>query len=91
MLNAIDARYRSAAPAERARLLALERRLTYDPRNIEDLSGPAQLRERLLDLISRMESSFQAPTAAQLDQAAAYRSDFDAVSTEYKRVMMVGP
>lgn len=91
MLNAIDARYRGAAPAERARLLALKRRLTYDPRNIEDLSGPAQLRERLLDLISRMESSFQAPTAAQLDQAAAYRSDFDAVSAEYKRVMMVGP
>ena len=52
--------------ARRPALIEFKHRITYDPRNIEDLSGPAQLREDVLDLISRMGSSFQAPTAAQL-------------------------
>lgn len=91
MLNAIDARVARANSGERERLLALKRRLTYAPRNIEDLTGPAQLREKLMDLISRMGTSYQAPTAAQSDQSAIYRADFDAISAEYTRVMMGGP
>ncbi|HZY97909.1 MAG TPA: hypothetical protein VFE35_12510 [Candidatus Cybelea sp.] len=84
MLNHIDARLKRASGANAAALIAFKQRLTYDPRNIEDLNGPAQLRERLLDLISRMGSSFQAPTAAQLEQAATYRADYEQLSAAYR-------
>ena len=76
MLNRIDARSATAHRIAGGALIAFKKspKLTYDPRNIEDLSGPAQLREDVLDLISRMSSSFQAPTAAQLAQAATYKA-----------------
>ncbi len=85
MLNAIDSRLKHASGAQAAQLSALRRELTYDPRNIEDLSGPAQLRERVLDLISRM-ASYQAPTAAQSAQAAVYAERFDALSEAYRKI-----
>jgi len=84
MLNTIDSRLKRASGAKAAALIAFKRQLTYDPRNVEDLSGPAQLRERLLDLISRMGTSFQAPTAAQLDQAALYKAEYDRLSAAYR-------
>lgn len=86
MLNQIDARLKGASGSQAARLIEFKHRLTYEPRNIEDLSGPAQLRENLLDLISRMSSSFQAPTAAQLAQAATYKVQLDALSAAYQRL-----
>jgi photosystem II stability/assembly factor-like uncharacterized protein len=72
MLNAIDARLKHATGPTAAELVTFKRRLTYDPRNIEDLSGPAQLRERLLDLISRMTTSYQSPNMAQSNQGTCY-------------------
>jgi photosystem II stability/assembly factor-like uncharacterized protein len=83
ILNHIDARIKANA-RHAAELRAVRRRLTYDPRNIEDLSGPAALRERLLDLISRMSTSYQAPTTAQRAQGAAYRAEVERISTEYR-------
>jgi hypothetical protein len=74
-LNALDARIARAAPAQRPALEAMKHGLTLDPRNIEDLKTPPGLRERLLDLLSRVSSSsFQAPTAAQEAEAAALRA-----------------
>lgn len=84
MLNAIDARLKPATPAQRARLIAFKQRLTYDPINIEDLNGPAQLREQLLDLLARMGTSYAAPNAAQLAQAAEYQARLDELQTAYK-------
>ena len=75
LLNALDARIKRAKPQDRPALVAMKHRLTLDPRNIEDLGTPPQLRERLLDLLSRVSStSFQAPTAAQEAEAAALRA-----------------
>jgi hypothetical protein len=84
MLNAIDARLKSATPPQRARLIAFKQRLTYDPINIEDLSGPAQLREQLLDLIFRMGTSYAAPNGAQLAQAKEYQGRLDEIQAVYK-------
>ncbi len=86
MLNQLDARLQRASGSQAARLIEFKHRVTYDPRNIEDLSGPAQLREDVLDLISRMSSSFQAPTAAQLAQAATYKAQLDALSAAYQHL-----
>jgi photosystem II stability/assembly factor-like uncharacterized protein len=86
MLNAIDTRLLTAAPAQAARLRAFRLELTYDPRNIEDLSGPAQIREDLLDLISRLSTSFQAPTAAQREAAAAYRTAVEQLQAAYRQL-----
>jgi photosystem II stability/assembly factor-like uncharacterized protein len=86
MLNSIDARLKRASGARAGVLLDVKHRLTYDPRNIEDLSGPAQIREGVLDLISRLSSSFQAPTAAQLAQAAAYTKQLDTLSAAYRNL-----
>jgi photosystem II stability/assembly factor-like uncharacterized protein len=86
MLNHIDARLKGASPSQAPALLAVKHRLTYDPQNIEDLSGPAKLREDLIDLISRLSTSFQAPTAAQLSQAASDKAQFDAISAAYRQL-----
>jgi photosystem II stability/assembly factor-like uncharacterized protein len=86
MLNDIDAKLHGASGARAAALVAFKHRLTYDPRNIEDLSGPAQLREDVLDLIGRLGSSFQAPTAAQTAQAALYRSQYQELLTAYRQL-----
>jgi photosystem II stability/assembly factor-like uncharacterized protein len=86
MLNGIDARLKHASGSQASALIAVRQHLTYDPRNIEDLTGPAQLRERLLDLISRMSTSFQAPTAAQLSQAGIYKTTYDRLSAAYLKL-----
>ncbi len=86
MLNGIDARLKHASASQASALTAIKAHLTYDPRNIEDLNGPAQLRERLVDLISRMSTSFQAPTAAQLAQAAAYKTTYAQLSAAYLKL-----
>jgi photosystem II stability/assembly factor-like uncharacterized protein len=86
MLNSIDARIKRATGAQAAALRAFKSQLTYDPRNIEDLRGPAQIREGVLDLISRASSSLQAPTAAQQAQAAIYKSQLEALSAAYAKL-----
>ena len=86
MLNGLDSRLKSASLARAASLKAFRLHLTYDPRNIEDLNGPAQIREKFLDLISRMSTSFQAPTAAQREQAAIYKAELDTLASEYRQL-----
>jgi photosystem II stability/assembly factor-like uncharacterized protein len=86
LLNAIDARTKRATPAQRAALQAFKKRLTLDPRNIEDL-GTARLREGLLDLLDRVAStSFQAPTAAQSAEAADLHVRTAALSDAYAKL-----
>ena len=64
----------------------MKHHLTLDPRNIEDLKTPPQLRERLLDLLSHVSSSsFQAPTAAQEAEAAALRAQSSELSAPASR------
>ena len=89
ILDQIDARFKAGTGRQGSQLRVVRRQLTYDPRNIEDLSGPAALRERLLDLITRMSTSFQAPTAVQRAQGAIYQAEVDRISAEY-RSMVVG-
>ena len=80
LLNRIDAAVRKAPPARRARLRAFRARLTYDPRNVEDLRSPPRIRDRILDLQSRVApTSFQAPTAVQSAEAAALRENYRAL------------
>jgi photosystem II stability/assembly factor-like uncharacterized protein len=79
MLNRIDAQLKSAAPQRRRALLALRARLTYNPRNVEDLGGPGGLRERLMDLLGRIGSSFAPPTQTQIDEAEELRAEYDAL------------
>ncbi len=81
-LNAIDKRTKRGvrSPA----LLAFTRKLTYAPRNAEDLSGPPGIRERLGDLIGRMGGNYAPPTQPQLDEAAALRQLFQTLSSEYR-------
>lgn len=87
MLNAIDKRMKRATPRTRASLEALRRRLTYAPRNVEDLSGPAGLREALQDLIYRISAtSFQPPTAAQIDRADALHQSYTEAAESYARL-----
>jgi photosystem II stability/assembly factor-like uncharacterized protein len=86
ILDQIDARSKTGADRQGPQLRVVRRQLTYDPRNIEDLSGPAALRERLLDLITRMSTSFQAPTAVQRAQGAIYQAEVDRISAEYRKL-----
>jgi regulator of sirC expression with transglutaminase-like and TPR domain len=85
MLNAIDARLkRTTTPSAADALRALRARLTMDPRNIEDLRAPAQLRERLLDLLGRINgTSYQAPNAAQSEEARALHESYAVLSAAY--------
>jgi hypothetical protein len=84
MLNTIDARRKHATAAQAAALDAFKHRLTLDQQNIEDLKTPPRLRERLLDLTSRVGStSFQAPTAAQQAEAATLRAQFASLTAAY--------
>jgi photosystem II stability/assembly factor-like uncharacterized protein len=84
ILNQIDTRLKHASPKQAAALTTFRQQLTYNPRNIEDLSGPAGLRENLFDLIGRLGSSFQAPTAVQRAQGAKYQAEVERVTAEYK-------
>jgi len=84
MLNALDRRMKAGVSTNRGALWAFRQRLTYDPRNDEDLSGPPGVRERLLDLIYRISSSsFQAPTSAQTDVATALKQACDEIGRAY--------
>jgi hypothetical protein len=84
LLNTIDARSKHAPEAERSALQAFKKRLTQDPKNIEDL-GTVQLRERLLDLLGRVGStSFQAPTAVQQAEAATLRDQTQSLSAAFE-------
>ncbi|HEY2554968.1 MAG TPA: hypothetical protein VGI15_06945, partial [Candidatus Cybelea sp.] len=87
MLNRVDELLRSATPAQARRLRAVREHLTYDPRNIEDLTGPAQLREDVLDLISRVESSFAPATQAEVIQASRYASRLDTIESDYQAAL----
>jgi photosystem II stability/assembly factor-like uncharacterized protein len=90
MLNSIDARLKHATGPTAAELGAFKRRLTYDPRNIEDLNGPAQVRERVLDLISRMTTSYQSPNVAQWNQGVCYVSWTQALTSEFGEFVRSG-
>lgn len=83
MLNAIDARLAHAAPLQAASLRTFRTQLTYNPRNVEDLGGPQGLRDRLLDMIARLGSAFQAPNAAQRAEASDLNALFTRLSAEY--------
>ncbi|MGB8625897.1 MAG: hypothetical protein WCD03_07010, partial [Candidatus Cybelea sp.] len=87
MLNRIDESLPTASPQRAKRLHAVRRSLTYDPRNIEDLTGPAQLREDVLDLISRIGSSFAPPTAAEVTQAGRYKARLARVESDYQAAL----
>jgi len=93
MLNEIDARLKHATPAQSAALRAFRAQLTYNPRNVEDLGGPQGLRDRLLDMLARLGSSFQAPTAAQIAEAADLHALSVRLSAEFAVLdgMMVRP
>lgn len=83
MLNGIDARLRRANPAEAAALRAFALQLTYNPRNVEDLGEPPGLRDRLLDLLARLGTSFAPANAAALSEAAELQRLYQDVSSRY--------
>ena len=84
MLNQIDERLKNADPSTAATLRAFQARLTYVPKNVEDLQGPPGLRIGLLDLIGRISGpSFQAPTASQTEQMRAYRATYEQLSNDF--------
>ncbi len=86
LLNGIDDLLKSAGPARAATLRAFRAGLTYNPRNVEDLGEPPGVRERLLDLISRLSSSFQAPTAAQVAEGAALKTLYQDAGAGYAQL-----
>jgi len=52
--------------------------LTYDPANVEDLSGDAQIRERILDQLARIaSSSLQCPTPPKVTEMAKIKTAYD--------------
>ena len=58
--------------------------MTYDPKNVEDLSGDAQIRERILDQLARIgSSSLQVPNAAEAAEMAKIKAAYDAVAAAY--------
>ena len=80
MLNAIDTQ--QPVPAA---LTALKAQLTSQPRFDDDeISRPPGLRERLLDMLGQFSTSFQAPTASQLEEAATLKQQYDALAAEYR-------
>ncbi len=63
-LNAIDARTKTAAPGERAKLAALRDELTSDPRNDEDaITRPSRVREQIAGVAYGIGGSLQPPFA----------------------------
>jgi photosystem II stability/assembly factor-like uncharacterized protein len=74
-LNAIDARVKHGDHS--AALLTFKRKLTYGPRNAEDLGGPPGFRDRLGDLMGRLSGNYAPPMQSQLDEAAALRKLFE--------------
>ncbi len=82
MLNAIDSRHPLSAP-----YAAFKTQLTNAPAFDEDnISRAPALRERLLDMMSQLSTSFQAPTAAQTDEAIALKQQYDDLVHQYKKL-----
>ncbi|MGZ3551160.1 MAG: WD40/YVTN/BNR-like repeat-containing protein [Vulcanimicrobiaceae bacterium] len=87
ILNELDKRLKHANASQARALLAFRERLTYDPRNVEDLSGPPGLRERLLDLIGRISTtSYQPPNEPQIDETARLKQSYAGVTTSWKQL-----
>jgi len=83
MLNAVDGRLKRAPQADATTLRALRARLTVDPHNIEDLKTTAQVREGLLDLLSRIgATSYQAATESQRAEGRRLRRLYEGVASE---------
>ncbi len=75
MLNRIDAELKHATAARAQALRAFRARLTYDPQNVEDLTGEAQIRERILDQLARIgSSSLQMPNAPERAEMAKIKA-----------------
>ncbi|HEY1655966.1 MAG TPA: hypothetical protein VGF86_12730 [Candidatus Tumulicola sp.] len=87
MLNGIDAALKNANRTHAAALRGFRAELTYDARNVEDLREPPGIRERLVDLISRLSSSFQTPTAAQAAEGADLKALYQSASARYAEMM----
>jgi hypothetical protein len=80
MLNALDAQQHVNSA-----LAAVKAQLTSDPRFVGDeITRPGALRERLLDLLGQFSSSFQAPTASQIEEAGALKQLYDDLSVKYR-------
>ncbi|MBV8371637.1 MAG: hypothetical protein JOY69_00110, partial [Candidatus Eremiobacteraeota bacterium] len=86
MLNEIDAALKHSNAQQAAELRSFQKELTYNPRNVEDLGAPPGLRDRLLDVIARLGSSFQAPTQSQVAEAADLRRLYDKLVAEWGHV-----
>lgn len=85
MLNHIDAQLKKASPARKAWLLAFRAKLTYNPNSVEDLSGPAKLREHLLDLIGRVApTSFQVPNASETEYGTQLKTEYASLQSQAK-------
>ena len=79
-LNDLD-----ADAARRAQARSVEAGFTSFPVNSEDgLKRPDGVRERLIVLLSYLDTSLQPPTAAQRDEARAIAAQFDAAMTAYR-------
>jgi photosystem II stability/assembly factor-like uncharacterized protein len=90
-LNAIDARMKKAAPAERARLTALRDRLTSNPLHDEDsITRPDRLRERAGGMLYVLSGSLQPPFAAHQAALDALRPDVIAVLRDAANVLGPG-
>lgn len=82
-LNAIDKRVSHGQ--SNVQLLAFKRKLTYGPRNAEDLSGPPGFRDRLDDLIGRLSGNYAPATQPQLDEAAVLHRLFGTLEAQWRR------
>jgi photosystem II stability/assembly factor-like uncharacterized protein len=83
-LNAIDDRLKHATPAQAIALRAFAGELASAPRNVEDLAGAQALRDRISDMLARLGNSYQAPSAAELDEAADIKATFEKLSARGK-------
>ncbi|MBV8459939.1 MAG: hypothetical protein JO009_03530, partial [Candidatus Eremiobacteraeota bacterium] len=82
MLNAIDA-MNPAPPAYVSVKADLTSGQSFDEDNI---SRPAALRERLLDMLSQLSSSYQAPTNAQAAEIQKLRQDYLTIAARYREL-----
>ncbi|HTW85334.1 MAG TPA: hypothetical protein VMD91_14785 [Candidatus Sulfotelmatobacter sp.] len=89
-LNAIDARLKTATPAQRARYLALQHELTANDRNDEDgVTQPDGMREQIGSLMGQLGGSLQPPFSQHEAALAALRTRYEAVRRDV--VGLLGP
>ncbi len=79
-LNQIDKRMK-AGDRSRA-MIAFKRKLTYGPRNVEDLGGPPGFRDRLNDLIGRLSGNYAPATQSQSDEAGVLHGIFESLRSQ---------